>query len=240
MMDEIHPPVETTSQERRPTPRITYFTVFFLLLGWPLISLVFMGDYSPQDLSFQDLAYQVYLPTIIIEGLLFLLVLLTIKKEEGKFSLSGIGFNQFNLKNLFLGFAFVIVSNIILVGVSLVMKGVGVLPQKDISFLMPQSATEKLLWIFMSFSAAVSEEVSFRGYLLTKLNLWIKNIWIIAILSSFAFGMGHIYQGVGGVILTSLYGFFFAMLFLWKRTLAPCIFAHFIQDAAVVFYQWQV
>ena len=239
-MDETYSPIEPIPPGKKPLPSITYFTVFFLLVGWPLISLVFMGDYSPQDLSFQDLAYQVYIPTIIIEWLLFLLVLLTIKKEEGKFSLSGIGFNQFNLKNLFLGFAFVIVSNIILVGVALVMKGVGVLPQKDISFLMPQSATEKLLWIFMSFSAAVSEEVSFRGYLLTKLNLWIKNIWLIAILSSVAFGMGHIYQGVGGVILTAIYGFFFAMLFLWKRTLAPCIFAHFIQDAAVVFYQWQV
>lgn len=239
-MAEIYFPVEPTPPEKKPLPSITYFTVFFLLVGWPLISLVFMGDYSPQDLSFQDLAYQVYLPTILIEWLLFLLVLLTIKKEEGKFSLSGIGFNQFNLKNLFLGFAFVIASNIILAGVALVMKGVGVLPQKDISFLMPQSVTEKLLWIFMSFSAAVSEEAAFRGYLLTKLNLWMKNIWIIAILSSFAFGMGHIYQGIGGVILTTLYGFFFAMLFLWKRTLAPCIFAHFIQDAAVVFYQWQV
>ena len=239
-MDQTYFPVEPTPPGKKPLPGITYFTVLFLLIGWPLISLVFMGDYSPQDLSFQDLAYQVYLPTIIIEWLLFLLVFLTIKKEEGKFSLSQIGFNQFNLKNLFLGFAFVIVSNIVLVGVALVMKGVGVLPQKDISFLMPQSVSEKLLWIFMSFSAAVSEEVSFRGYLLTKLNLWIKNIWIIAILSSFAFGMGHIYQGVGGVILTALYGFFFAMLFLWKRTLAPCIFAHFIQDAAVVFYQWQV
>ncbi|EQB63733.1 MAG: abortive infection protein [candidate division Zixibacteria bacterium RBG-1] len=239
-MDEIHLPVEPISSEKKPVPSITYFTVFFLLIGWPLISLVFMGDYSPQDFSFQDLAYQVYIPTIVIEWLLFLLILLTVKKEEGKFSLSQIGFNQFNLKNLFLSFAFVIVSNIILVGVALVMKGVGILPQKDISFLMPQSPAEKLLWIFMSFSAAVSEEAAFRGYLLTKLNLWIKNIWFIAILSSLAFGMGHIYQGVGGVILTALYGFFFAILFLWKRTLAPCIFAHFMQDAAVVFYQWQV
>lgn len=239
-MDETYLPGGPTPPGKKTVPRITYFTVIFLLIGWPLISLVFMGEYSPQDLSFQDLAYQVYIPTIIIEGLLFFLVLLTIKKEEGKFSLSQIGFNQFNLKNLFLGFAFVIVSNIVLVGVALVMKGVGILPQKDLGFLMPQSVSEKLLWIFMSFSAAVSEEAAFRGYLLTKLNLWIKNVWVIAILSSLAFGMGHVYQGVGGVILTSLYGFFFAMLFLWKRTLAPCIFAHFIQDAAVVFYQWQV
>src|SRR4030065_2208529 len=126
-MDEIHLPVEPISSEKKPVPSITYFTVFFLLIGWPLISLVFMGDYSPQDLSFQDLTYQIYLPTIIIEWFLFLLILLTIKRETGKLALSQIGFNQFNFKNLWIGFGFVIISNIVLVGVAFVIRGMGIL-----------------------------------------------------------------------------------------------------------------
>ncbi len=239
-MDENYPSVESTPPEKKPIPRITYFTVLFLLIGWPLISLVFMGDYSPQDLSFQDLTYQIYLPTIIIEWLLFLLILLTIKRETGKLALKQIGFNQFNFKNLWLGFGFVIISNIVLVGVAFVIRGMGILPQKDLTFLMPRSLAEKLWWILMSFSAAVCEETAFRGYLLTKLNLWIKNIWLIAILSSLAFGLGHIYQGLGGVILTALYGFFFSLLFLWRKTLTPCIFAHFLQDSSVVWFTWKV
>ncbi len=237
-MDEIYPSLEPSPPEKKPIPWITYFTVFFLLVGWPFFSLVFMGDITPSDLSFQNRTYQIYLPTVIIEWLLFLLILLTVKKEEGKFSLAQIGFRQFNLKNFLLGFGFVIISNIVLVGVALIIKGMGILPQRDLSFLMPKSLGEKLWWLLMSFSAAVCEETAFRGYLLTKLNLWIKNIWLIAILSSLAFGLGHIYQGVGGVILTALYGFFFSLLFLWRKSLTPCIFAHFLQDSSVIWYQW--
>ena len=237
-MENLNYQLEPLTEEKKPIPKITYFTVSFLLLGWPLISLLMMSGDSAQNHSFKSLSYQIYLPTIITEWLLFFLILLTVKKE--RISLTQIGFRQFNLKNLLIGFGFVILSNIILVGVAFVVKSFGILPQKDISFLLPKSISERLFWIFMSASAALSEETCFRGYLLTKLNLWIRNSWLIVILSSLSFGMGHLYQGLGGVILTSVYGLFFAMLFLWRRSLTPCIFAHFIQDSSVVWLQWQM
>ncbi len=177
-----------------------------------------------------DPVLQLYVPTIIIELLIFILIILVLKR--GDETLKNIGWGEFNLKNLFIGMGFVLVANVILLTLSFVLN---IKQPKDIELLLPKTITQRIFWIIMSLTAGIAEEAGFRGYVLTKLNLFVKNWWITAIISSFFFGVGHFYQGWGGSVLTGIYGLLFCGLFIWRKSLAPCIIAHFLQDASAMF-----
>ena len=81
-----------------------------------------------------------------------------------------------------------------------------------------------------SATAAVVEEIIYRGYVLWCLGQFMP-IWLAAFVSSVAFGLGHAYQGVGGVLKTGAVGFFFAALYLLTGSLLFPIIAHFVLDA---------
>jgi membrane protease YdiL (CAAX protease family) len=209
----------------------TILLLLFLLVGWPLISWVVMGQSQPDIESLLvDPVIQLYIPTIIVELLIFVLIILVLKR--GDETLKNIGWGEFNLKNLFIGICFVIVANIILMILSFVLN---IKLPKDIELLLPKTFTQRMFWIVMSLTAGIVEEAGFRGYVLTKLNLFVRNWWITAIISSFFFGLGHFYQGWGGSVLTGIYGLMFCGLFIWRKSLAPCITAHFLQDASAMF-----
>jgi membrane protease YdiL (CAAX protease family) len=209
----------------------TVLLLLFLLVGWPLLSWVVMGQSQPEiETLLVDPVIQLYVPTIIVELLIFILIILVLKR--GDETLKNIGWGEFNLKNLFIGLGFVIVANVILLTLSFVLN---IKQPKDIELLLPKTLTQRMFWIIMSLTAGIAEEAGFRGYVLTKLNLFVKNWWITAIVSSFFFGVGHFYQGWGGSVLTGIYGLLFCGLFIWRKSLAPCITAHFVQDASAMF-----
>lgn len=70
-------------------------------------------------------------------------------------------------------------------------------------------------WLFnMWISAAVGEELLFRGYVFSQLKriMGSKKI-IIIILSAILFSVPHLYQGISGLVMTFLFGIFFALLY---------------------------
>ncbi len=209
----------------------TALLLLFLLVGWPLLSYVLMRQSQVElDTPLINPALQLYLPTIIVELLIFVLIILVLK--TGGETLRDVGWGDFNLKNLFIGIGFVFFANAVLITLSFVLS---IKQPEGIAFLLPKTATDRIFWILMSLAAGIAEETGFRGYVLTKLNLFVKNWWITAIISSFFFGVGHFYQGWGGSVLTGVYGLLFCGLFIWRKSLAPCILAHFLQDASAMF-----
>jgi membrane protease YdiL (CAAX protease family) len=209
----------------------TILLLLFLLVGWPLLGYVVMKQgQSEMETALLDPVVQLYLPTIIIELLIFILIILVLKR--GNETLKNIGWGSFNLKNLFIGIGFLFFANAILLTLSFILN---FKQPKEIEFLLPKTITDRVFWILMSLTAGIAEEAGFRGYVLTKLNLFVKNWWITAVISSFFFGIGHFYQGWGGAVLTGIYGLLFCGLFIWRKSLAPCIVAHFLQDASAMF-----
>jgi membrane protease YdiL (CAAX protease family) len=209
----------------------TILLLLFLLVGWPLLGYVVMKQgQSEMETALFDPVIQLYLPTIIIELLIFTLIILVLKR--GDETLKNIGWGSFNLKNLFIGIGFLFFANAILLTLGLILN---FKQAKEIEFLLPKTMTDRVFWILMSLTAGIAEETGFRGYVLTKLNLFVKNWWVTAVISSFFFGVGHFYQGWGGAVLTGIYGLLFCGLFIWRKSLAPCIVAHFLQDASAMF-----
>jgi uncharacterized protein len=213
---------------------LTILLLIFLLVIWPLLSYLVMNS-SQAELKTQitSRAMQIYLPTILIELLVLLLIILGLRR--GKENLKNIGFVGFNLKNLLIGIGFLGLAYLFLSGVSFLLHLYTPKSQENISFLMPHTLIDKTLWIMMSLAAAICEEAGFRGFVLTKLNFWVKRWWLTALISSIFFGLGHLYQGLSGLILTGIYGFLFCLLFIWRKSLFPGIVAHSLQDIAAIF-----
>jgi membrane protease YdiL (CAAX protease family) len=220
--------------------RATIILLIFLLVGWPLLSYVVisagpMGQEAKPEAKLVGLdpISQIYLPTIIIEWLIFLLVLLVLKR--GNENLSTVGFSRLTLANLGIGLAFLLFANLLLFALAFILQFFHLTVPKDVALILPRTNTERLFWIILSMTAGICEETGFRGYVLTKLNLFLNNWPLTIAISSLSFGLGHFYQGVGGIILTGIYGLLFCLLFLWRKSLVPGIFAHFLQDFTALF-----
>jgi membrane protease YdiL (CAAX protease family) len=96
--------------------------------------------------------------------------------------------------------------------------------------------TDLLLWLAISWSlAAFGEEMAYRGYLFNRLVDLLGNNrlgWGIGIVvSALLFGLGHIYQGITGVLETCVFGAVMACLYLaTKRNLWLPIIVHGVND----------
>jgi uncharacterized protein len=96
-------------------------------------------------------------------------------------------------------------------------------------------ATLAILLIVSWTIAAFGEEMAYRGYVLNRLvDLFGNNhfSWVISVMiSSVLFGLGHVYQGVVGIIETFVFGIVAACLYLAsKRNLWLPILFHGMND----------
>ena len=98
------------------------------------------------------------------------------------------------------------------------------------SFLSPEGVSERIVATFMVLIIAVSEETIFRGYLILRFKSITGSTFAAVIISSIIFSIGHGYEGLEGVIIVGIMGTFFALIYLWRKSLIVPIVLHFMQD----------
>ncbi|MGD8851230.1 MAG: CPBP family intramembrane metalloprotease [Gammaproteobacteria bacterium] len=76
------------------------------------------------------------------------------------------------------------------------------------------------------FLVGAYEELSARGFLLARCRAALGGVWPPVLLSSLVFGLGHLYQGVLGVLQTAVIGAILALYTVHWGTLWPAIIAH--------------
>ncbi|MBS4196269.1 CPBP family intramembrane glutamic endopeptidase [Lederbergia citri] len=98
--------------------------------------------------------------------------------------------------------------------------------------IMPITKEDKKVWTFVSWTAGITEEIIYRGFLIFALTYLFPSlsIWVVLIASSIIFGLAHTYQGVGNVVRTSIVGLFFAFLYMGLHSIIPIILLHFLID----------
>ncbi len=98
--------------------------------------------------------------------------------------------------------------------------------------LLPANAKEKLLWVFVSLTAGICEEVLFRGFLIYFLSVLLPGFPLISliILQALPFGLIHSYQGISGVIKTTFMGLFFGAYVILFNSILPGIIIHALID----------
>jgi uncharacterized protein len=97
-------------------------------------------------------------------------------------------------------------------------------------FLLPQTWTEVAVWIPVAVTAGFCEEFIFRGYLQRQCLALTGNVVAAIALQAIVFGIGHLYQGVKGVVVISIYGAMFGILAVMRKSLRPGMIQHAGQD----------
>jgi membrane protease YdiL (CAAX protease family) len=95
--------------------------------------------------------------------------------------------------------------------------------------MAPATARELKLFMGMSVTAGICEEVLARGFMLWYFSVWLPSWAAIAAVIA-AFGAGHAYQGLRGVLMTGAVGAIALALYLWTGSLVASIVSHAIID----------
>ncbi len=95
--------------------------------------------------------------------------------------------------------------------------------------LMPHTRSEARTFQLLAVSAGVCEEVVYRGFMLWIATVWI-GLWPAVIVTSLAFGVGHLYLGGKHVIRTTIVGLLFALIAVASASLWPVIVLHAFID----------
>jgi CAAX protease family protein len=97
---------------------------------------------------------------------------------------------------------------------------------KSINNLLPQSRVEIVLWIAVSISAGVCEEIVFRGYFQRQFAAYTNSMIAAVLLQGVVFGLGHSYQGVKQVVIISVLGVLYGFFAAWRKSLRPNMISH--------------
>ncbi len=219
------------------TSKLTYVSLFFLIIAYPMMSIGFVDDptqmlksLNPGTLMF------LLISTIIMQWTIFLLLYVSVFRENT--GLAGIGLKKIRGVDFLYAIAFLLSANLILTGLAWFLAKIGLPMPGEIGLLIPEDPFGRGVWVAVSFTAGFCEETAFRGYLMTRLRIIGKfPSWIIpTIISAVVFGACHAYQGWPGFIVISTYGLMFSLLYLRTKTLWPLIIAHFFQDFGALFF----
>jgi membrane protease YdiL (CAAX protease family) len=99
-----------------------------------------------------------------------------------------------------------------------------------LDLLKPNTNKEKISWVLVNFVAASCEEVIFRGVLYQLFLRTTQNIYAAAIMSALCFGFSHSVQGIGGIIITAIFGLGLQQLVNINDGLLIAMLVHFIYN----------
>jgi uncharacterized protein len=97
---------------------------------------------------------------------------------------------------------------------------------KSIGSLLPQRDLEIVLWIAVSISAGICEEIVFRGYFQKQFTAYTRSVLGGVLLQGVVFGLGHSYQGLKQVGIISVLGMLYGWFAVWRRSLRSNMIAH--------------
>ena len=93
--------------------------------------------------------------------------------------------------------------------------------------LAPSNGTEIACWILLCLVVGVAEELVFRGYLQKQFTAWSRDTAAVGVaLSSITFGAAHGWEGVRSMFMLTIFGVFFSLLALFRKSLRAGILAH--------------
>ena len=98
--------------------------------------------------------------------------------------------------------------------------------------IVAAAAAEPVLWVLLSLAAAVSEELTFRGYLQRQFEARTRSPLIAIAGQAELFGVTHGYQGGMLMLRIAILGIIFGLAAWARKSVIPCIVAHFALDVA--------
>ena len=97
--------------------------------------------------------------------------------------------------------------------------------------MIPRKGLERRIWVGVSLTAGICEEILYRGFFLWYLMTWLSAPTAVVV-SSLIFGASHLYLGRGGVIRASVTGAVLGAAYLLTGTLWVPMALHAMVDVA--------
>lgn len=94
---------------------------------------------------------------------------------------------------------------------------------------MPHNRQTYTTFVWLSVTAGIVEEIVYRGFVFWYLGQFMP-VWAVVMVSAFAFGIGHSYQGFSGVVRVTLVGVVFGGYYLLTGSIWLPIVAHAVLD----------
>ena len=95
--------------------------------------------------------------------------------------------------------------------------------------IFPQASVEMIPFLGLAATAGICEEFLYRGFAMAAFERIGLSWWLAILLSSLLFGLGHLYQGRGGLVSTFLLG----LIFGGARTLLASLFPVMVWHIAI-------
>lgn len=112
---------------------------------------------------------------------------------------------------------------------------VGALFVRSKAALLPVTRPERRLFVGVALTAGVAEELLFRGFLMLYLTDVVGWSWQSAAAgSAIAFGLNHLYQGVGPALTSAAAGYLLAEVYLQTGSLLLPVLIHAAIDLRTV------
>jgi uncharacterized protein len=147
--------------------------------------------------------------------------------QASRFPAATIGFDRIGTRPFIAWTVFGLGAAALLMAITKLMR----LPESAaLEHLLPRSIKERIVFVGAAITAGITEEIVFRGFLISALALVLPNVWLAALVSSIVFGMLHAYQGWIGMGRTAVLGFALAVPFLLTSSIMPSIVAHIVID----------
>jgi membrane protease YdiL (CAAX protease family) len=100
------------------------------------------------------------------------------------------------------------------------------------------SPEQLALFIFSALIAGGIKEELQRAFILNKFRRYLGGAGVGLVLWSVAFGAGHYVQGIQGILIATVYGFLFGVLYLMSGSLIAPIVAHGAYDTLALLGYW--
>jgi membrane protease YdiL (CAAX protease family) len=134
------------------------------------------------------------------------------------------------LRDLGIAGVFLIAANLILGILGYLLKAG---PNQALREVFPRGNTEIAVYLLLTLTAGICEEIIFRGYLQRQFAALARSAAGGLVLQGIVFGVAHGYQGAKFMLIISVFGCTFGLLAAWRRSLRPGMLAHFLQDAVL-------
>jgi membrane protease YdiL (CAAX protease family) len=107
---------------------------------------------------------------------------------------------------------------------------------EKLNFILPKTAEERRWFVLVAITAGVCEEILYRGFLIHYFLELPVPIGLIGalILSSCVFGFAHLYQGVVGIVQTTILGAIFGLIFIVTGSLLLPMILHALIDLRIL------
>jgi len=97
---------------------------------------------------------------------------------------------------------------------------------RGIQAMLPQAPFERVLWVGFALTAALCEELVYRGYLLKQFKALTDSTLAAIVLQALVYGLVHLVLPAQMAVSVGLLGVLLGALAVWQRSLVPGIILH--------------